>query len=199
MSDSMIECSTLQVCRTGAQTADFGAERHWFAVFTVPQNEKSAARHLSLREVESFVPTYQSVRVWKNRQRVELTLPLFPSYLFVRIHNRDRGKVLGAPGVLRIVGNNREPIPVPDSIIEFLRSDLCKNKIEPYCELVVGQKVRICNGPMHGLQGVLVRKNSNLRFVLTIDLINQRAAVEIGAENLEPVTAELPKSPNHFQ
>lgn len=171
------------------QTAVSAADRHWYAVFTVPQNEKSAARHLHLRDIESFVPTYQSVRIWRNRQRAQLLLPLFPSYLFVRIRNRERGKVLGTPGVLRIVGNNREAVPIPDATIEFLRSDFCGSKIEPYRELVVGQKVRICSGPMCGLQGVLVRKNNNLRFVLTIDLINQHAAVEIGAENLEPVTA----------
>lgn len=177
-----------QVYGDGAVTAETVVDRRWYAVFTVPQNEKSAARHLSLREVESFVPTYQSARVWKNRQRVQLALPLFPSYVFVRIGSRERGKVLGAPGVLRIVGNRREPLPVPDATIDFLRSDLCENRIEPYRELVVGQKVRIRRGAMCGLQGVLVRKNNNLRFVLTVDLINQNAAVEIGAENLEPVT-----------
>jgi transcription antitermination factor NusG len=164
------------------------AGKQWYAVFTVPQNEKSASRHLSLRDVESFLPTYHSVRVWKNRQRVQLDLPLFPSYLFVCIGRRERGTVLGTPGVLRIVGNSREPIPVPESTIEFLRSGLEAGKIEPYHELVVGQKVRIRSGAMSGLQGVLVRKNNNLRFVLTVDLINQHAAVEIGAENLEPVT-----------
>jgi transcription antitermination factor NusG len=178
----------LEAYGDGAATADTVVDRHWYAVFTVPQNEKSAARHLSLRDVESFVPTYQSTRVWKNRQRVQLALPLFPSYLFARIGSRERRKVLGAPGVLRIVGNTREPLPVPDATIEFLRSDLCVNRIEPYRELVVGQKVRIRRGAMCGLQGVLVRKNNNLRFVLTVDLINQHAAVEIGAENLEPVT-----------
>jgi len=165
---------------------DRGAGRRWYAVFTIPQNEKSAARHLGLRDIESFLPTYQMVRVWKNRQRVQLVLPLFPSYLFVRISNRERAKVLQSPGVLRIVGNSREPLPVPDATIEFLRSDICSRKIEPYRELVVGQKVRIKNGAMQGLEGVLIRKNNNLRFVLTIDLINQHAAVEIGAENLEP-------------
>lgn len=199
MLSSVDEESMLQECGASTPRTDSGAERRWYAVFTVPQNEKSAARHLGLREVESFVPTYQSVRIWKNRQRVQLALPLFPSYLFVRIGNPERGKVLGAPGVLRIVGNSREPVPVPDSTVEFLRSDFCKNKIEPYRELVVGQKVRICDGPMRGLQGVLIRKNNNLRFVLTIDLINQHAAVEIGAENLEPVAARLPSSPNHFR
>lgn len=181
--------SPLQRHETGADRADSASERRWYAVFTVPQNEKSAARHLSLRNVESFLPTYRAVRVWKNRQRVQLVLPLFPSYVFARIGRHERGTVLGSPGVLHIVGNTREPLPVPDATIEFLRSDLCASSIEPYRELVVGQKVRIRSGAMRGLQGVLVRKNSNLRFVLTIDLINQHAAVEIGADNLEPLAS----------
>ncbi len=167
---------------------DAAAARRWYAVFTVPQNEKSAAKHLHLREIESFLPTYEAVRVWKNRQRVHLVLPLFPSYLFVRIGSRERGRVLEAPGVLRIVGNARGPAPVADETVEFLRSDLRAKKIEPYRELVIGQKVRIRSGAMRGLEGVLIRKNNNLRFVLTVALINQHAAVEIGAEDLEPVT-----------
>ncbi len=165
-----------------------GSDKKWYAVFTVPQNEKSAARHLGLRDIESFLPTYESIRVWKNRQRVHLSLPLFPSYLFVHIARHERAAVLSSPGVLRVVGNSREPLPVPDATIEFLRSDLCINRVEPYRELVVGQKVRIRSGAMQGLQGILVRKNNNLRFVLTIELINQHAAVEIAAENLEPVS-----------
>lgn len=170
-----------------AETPDPRVAMRWYAVFTVPQNEKSAIRHLNLRDIESFLPTYNTVRVWKNRQRVHIALPLFPSYLFVRIGSRERGKVLSAPGVLRIVGNSRQPLPVPDATIDFLRSDLCATKIEPYRELVVGQKVRIRSGAMRGLEGVLVRKNNHQRFVLTVDLINQHAAVEIDAENLEPV------------
>jgi len=42
---------------------------------------------------------------------------------------------------------------------------------------------------MQGLEGVLVRKKNSLRFVLTLDLINQSAAVEVAAEELEPVPA----------
>jgi transcription antitermination factor NusG len=187
MRETIAQCATFQRYSPVIEVADCGLDRQWYAVFTVPQNEKSAIRHLSLRDVESFLPTYTAVRVWKNRQRVQLDLPLFPSYLFVRIGRRERGKILGCPGVLRIVGNSREPLPIADATIEFLRSDLCASKIEPYHELVVGQRVRIRDGAMRGLQGVLVRKNNNLRFVLTVDLINQHAAVEIGAENLEPV------------
>ena len=168
---------------------DASSGRNWYAVFTVPQNEKSVVKHLDLRDVESFLPTYETVRVWKNRQRKKLVLPLFPSYLFVHINSRERAKVLQSPGVLHIVGNGREHVPLPHPEIEFLRSGFCRQRIEPYSELVVGEKVRIKGGVMQGVCGTLVRKGSDVRFVLTLELINQHAAVQVDAENLEPLSA----------
>jgi transcription antitermination factor NusG len=172
----------------GASQAVEAATRHWYAVFTVPQNEKTVARHLGQHQIEAFVPTYETVRVWKNRQRARLVLPLFPCYLFARINRRERGRVLGSPGVLRIVGNRREAVPVPDETIEFLRSDLNAGKFEPYRELVVGERVRIKTGTLEGLEGTLVRKSNHLRFVLSVAMINQHAAIEVRPDQLEPAT-----------
>jgi transcription antitermination factor NusG len=173
-----------------AAAMDGSAERRWYAVFTLPQNEKSAAKQLALREVESFLPTYETVRVWKNRQRVRTVLPLFPSYLFVHIDCRQRSRVLQSPGVINIVGNAREQVPVPDAEIEMLRSGVRGRNMEPYRELVVGKKVRIKSGSMQGLQGILVRKGNGLRFVLALEMINQFAAIEVGAEDLEYVAEQ---------
>ena len=161
-------------------------DRKWYAVFSVPQNEKSAVKHLDLREVESFLPTYETVRVWKNRQRMKIILPLFPSYLFVHINSRERAKVLQSPGVLHIVGNGRESIPSSASRDRISPLWLCRQRIDPYRELVIGEKVRIKSGVMQGVRGTLVRKGSGVRFVLTLELINQHAAFEVDAEDLEP-------------
>jgi transcription antitermination factor NusG len=163
------------------------AERNWYAVFTLPQNEKSAAKQLALREVEAFLPTYETTKVWKNRQRVKTQLPLFPTYLFVHINSRQRTRVLESPGVIQIVGNSRERVPVPDAEIELLRAGVRGRNMEPYRELAVGRKVRIKNGSMEGVEGVLVRKGNGLRFVLALEMINQFAAIEVDAEDLEQV------------
>jgi transcription antitermination factor NusG len=168
---------------------DASIGRSWYAVFTVPQNEKSVVKHLNLREIESFLPTYETVRVWKNRQRMKIVLPLFPGYLFVHINSRERAKVLQSPGVLHIVGNGREYVPLPDPDIEFLRSGLSRQKFEPYRELVIGEKVRVKSGVMQGVCGTLVRKGSGARFVLTLELIHQHAAVQMDPEDLEPFIA----------
>jgi transcription antitermination factor NusG len=162
-------------------------DRHWYAVFAVPQHEKSVVKHLDLRQIESFLPTYEAFRIWKNRQRMKIVLPLFPNYLFVHINYRERVKVLQSPGVLQIVGNHREHVSLADSEVEFLRSRCYEKQIEPYCNLVVGEKFRIKSGPMQGVQGTLVRGNSSMRFVLTVELINQHAAIEVDAKDLEPV------------
>ncbi len=163
--------------------------RNWYAVFTVPQNEKSVAKHLLMRQVENFLPTYEEVRTWKNRQRIKVVLPLFPTYVFARISPSERARVLGTPGVLRIVGTSREPTPLPDDEIEFLRSDVCRAKTEPYRELLVGQKVRVRDGVMRGVEGTLVRKNNGSKFVITLELINLHAAIELSAQELEPLCA----------
>jgi transcription antitermination factor NusG len=164
-------------------------DRNWYAVYTVPQHEKSVVKHLDLREIESFLPVYETVRVWKNRQRMKLILPLFPTYLFVHITFRERVKVLQSPGVLQIVGSKRECAYLSDSEVELLRSGCSRQKIEPYRDLVIGERVRIKSGVMQGLQGTLVRKCNSLRFVLTIELINQHAAIQVDAEDLEQIVA----------
>jgi hypothetical protein len=42
---------------------------------------------------------------------------------------------------------------------------------------------------MQGLRGTLVRKSNSLRFVLTLELINQHAAIQVDADDLEPIVA----------
>jgi transcription antitermination factor NusG len=170
---------------------DAPSKRRWFAVFTVPQNEKSALKHLEMRDVESFLPTYETLRIWKNRQRKKCVLPLFPSYLFVRIDQCERGKVLQAPGILHIVGNGRHSVPLEDAQVEFLRSGFKGRNLEPYTELVVGAKVRIETGVMQGVEGILVRKSNQFRFVISINLISQYAAVEVDADALKPIPVQI--------
>ncbi len=136
--------------------------------------------------LESFLPTYEVTRVWKNRQRKKVILPLFPTYLFVHINSTERIKVLHSPGVVQIVGNGKELVPLPDSEIALLRQGLGGKGAEPYRDLVIGEKVRIKSGVMQGVQGTLVRRSGSIKFVLTLELINQHAAIQVDAEDLEP-------------
>jgi transcription antitermination factor NusG len=157
----------------------------WFAVYTAPRHEKAVGRQFEARHIQSFLPVYRVSRRWKNGLRVIVEQPLFPSYLFVHIQRRESVKVLQVPGVLSIVSTGREPAALPASEIESLRSGLPLRHCEPHDYLVAGEKVRIIAGSLAGMVGVLVRKKNDLRVVLTLDLIRQSIAVEVGIDEIE--------------
>jgi transcription antitermination factor NusG len=165
-----------------------GESPNWFAVYTTPRHEKRAAQHLKLRGMEHFLPLYSAPRRWKDGSRVMLDLPVFPSYVFVRTTRRERVRVLEIPSVLWIVGPKKEPTPVPDHCIESLREAVQLRRIEPHPHLVVGEKVRIKNGAMAGMEGILVRKKKDFRVVVTLEMTHLSFAVEVDADNLESVS-----------
>jgi transcription antitermination factor NusG len=165
----------------------------WFAVYTTPRHEKHVSQILAERRVETFLPLYRTTRQWQKSRPVVLELPLFPAYVFVRIARKARGSVLATPGVLSIVGSPKEAWPLPDLEIDALRSGLLERKIEPHPYLVIGERVRVIAGVMAGVEGVLLRKKNEFRVVLSLDTIMRSVAVEVSAEEVEPVNAVTTK------
>jgi transcription antitermination factor NusG len=166
-------------------------EPRWFAVYTTCRHEKRIAQHLIQREIEHYLPIYHSDRKWKDGSRVTLELPLFPSYIFVRIRRSQRVSVLSVPGALTVVGGTGgEPAPLLDSAIEALRRGLEDHRIEPHPLLRVGQLARIRAGAFAGMEGIVVRRKSGFRVVLTIEQIMQSVAVELDEGDVEPVTGD---------
>src|SRR5216684_840587 len=92
----------------GAPVMPAHSEPQWYAAYTCANHEKRVALQLGQRSVEHFLPTYESLRRWKDR-RVRLQLSLFPGYVFVRMALQDRLQVLQVPGVARLVGFNGTP------------------------------------------------------------------------------------------
>lgn len=164
-------------------------EPRWYAAYTSANHEKRVAEQLAARTIEHFLPSYASVRHWKDR-RITLQLPLFPGYVFVHMELRNRLQVLQIPGVARLVGFGGTPTPLPQDEIEALRDGLAGGlRAEPHPYLNVGRRTRIKQGPLAGLEGVLLRWKGNWRVVLSLDLIQRSVAVDVDAAMLEPVLA----------
>ncbi|MBZ5701431.1 MAG: UpxY family transcription antiterminator [Acidobacteriia bacterium] len=163
------------------------AEPHWYAAYTCAQHEKRVAEQLAERVVEHFLPLYASVRQWKDR-RVRLELPLFPSYIFVRLALRDRLRVLQVPSVVRLVGFGGLPTALPDEQMEILRAGLGGElRAEPHPFLTEGRRVRVVRGSLAGMEGIVVRKKKQMRLVVSVELIQRSMAVEMDAGDLQPV------------
>jgi len=162
--------------------------RNWFAVFVTPRHEKRVDEHCRVRGIESFLPLFQTQSRWKDGSKRILQLPLFPSYIFVRLSSSGRVSVLQVPGVILIVGCGRQQFPVPDTYIHFLREGLRQGKIEPHPYLTAGTRVRIRSGAMAGMEGVLVCKKNKFRVVLTLDVIMKSVTAEVAIGDIEPIS-----------
>jgi len=165
------------------------AEQHWYAAYTCANHERRVADQLAGREVEHFLPQYESVRRWKDR-KVRLRLPLFPGYVFVRLALRERPRVLQVPGIVRLVGFDGHPAPVPDEEVTRIREFLDQGwRAEPHPYLQVGKRARVVSGPLEGMEGVILRRKNGSRFVISFELIQRSMAVEVSGLELELVSS----------
>jgi transcription antitermination factor NusG len=162
---------------------------NWYVAYTKARHEKKVSAHLQMKQIEVFVPLYKTTHRWNGR-RAALDLPLFPCYVFVHISKQDRMRVLEAPGVIQLVGCKGVPIPLPDAEIEQLRTYLSLGlEAEPFPYLSAGDLARIVEGPLAGLTGMVVRRDKETRFVLSVDLIASSVAVSVEASQLERICA----------
>jgi len=156
----------------------------WYAVYTCANHEKRVADQLASRSVEHFLPQYESVRQWKDRN-VRLHQPLFSGYLFVHVAVQEKLRVLQVPGVVRLVGFNGSPTPMPEEDIDRIREFLGQGwRAEPHPYLQVGKRARVVRGPLRGLEGIIARRKNRSRLVLSFDLIQRSMAIEMDEGDL---------------
>lgn len=159
----------------------------WYAAYTFARHEKQVARQLEERHIQAFLPTYKSVRRWKDRRKV-LDVPLFPSYIFVQMSTDNRLELLRLPGVLGLVCIQGKPVPVAGDEIQNLMQGIVEGTaIHPHPYLKAGCKVRVRSGVMAGLEGILVRRRDGARVVLSISLLQRSVSVNIDEADVEPV------------
>jgi transcription antitermination factor NusG len=150
-----------------------------------PRKEKIAAQTLRERGFEDFLPLYTSSRRWSDRMK-KVESPLFPGYVFCRFEIRARATLLKTPGVISIVGFGKVPEPIVDAEIAALQT-VCRAglKAMPYPNPKIGSKVRIEEGPLKGLEGILV-EDKKTRLVLSLSLLKRSVAVEINRDWIAP-------------
>ena len=172
----------------GNVVADF--EREWFAAYTMSRHEKRIASHCERIGIEQFLPLYSCQRSWKNRTTVDLQIPLFPNYLFVRLAPQDHGPLMRLPGLLSTIGNAAGPVAIPDADMELLRHMIACKSIEPHPFMVTGDRVRVTTGPLAGVIGVVQKRGNGLRFIVTLDVIGKSVSLHIDGSALELIAPQ---------
>jgi transcription antitermination factor NusG len=159
----------------------------WYAIYTRHQHEKAIAKSLSSGGIEVFVPTYDTVRQWKDRKK-SLSLPLFPSYVFLRHRPEQHLKVVSTPGVHFIVSVAGRPAPIPEvEIIAIQKAVKNCSGVQPHPFLRCGDRVRVKSGSLDGVEGILIRTKSGHRLILSAQLLERSISVEVDMSSVERI------------
>jgi transcription antitermination factor NusG len=166
----------------------------WFALLVRTSREKTANLLLENAGYECLVPVSKYMRRWSDRMK-EVEVPLFPGYFFCRMDRHNRLPVLMTPGVIQIVGVGKTPIPVAEEEIAAIQR-VGKSGLPtmPWPYLEVGHVVRIEEGPLRGLSGIVVKIKLGMKLVLSVSLLQRSLAVEIDRKWIGEIQAGRPNA-----
>lgn len=165
-------------------------ERAWVAIWTRARAEKSVTRLLESRQVSAWLPTLTVRRRWSDRWK-DVESVLFPGYLFARVSLGDWPTLLRVPGVLTVVKDGRKPARIRDSQMAELRTAIAclaagEHQPEVVHDFEPSARVRITEGPMAGLIGVIREIRGKRRLLVGLEQIGHAVAVSIGAAHVQP-------------
>ncbi|MCX7933983.1 MAG: hypothetical protein N3A66_01835 [Planctomycetota bacterium] len=162
--------------------ADLGS---WRVARVKSRQEKALAHDLMRLEIPYYLPLYEKrVRRRDNRKIRKTILPLFPGYLAFALPGSDRSAIYGTNRVTKIIEVAEQALFVKElaQIKQTLEAGVPVTLIS---RLQAGQKVRIREGPLQGLEGEVVRQRDVARFIIRVHLFRQAVALEIDEAYLE--------------
>jgi transcription antitermination factor NusG len=169
---------------------DFIGEKEWYVLQVRTRFEKVVACHLQAKDYPEYVPLYRSRNQWTDRTK-EVELPLFPGYVFCKMDPNNRLPILVIPGVIGFVSIGRMPASVPEQEILAVQNVVKSGLAYQPCAFLTGQRVRVDDGPLCGLEGVVVEVKNAYRLIISIQLLRRSVSVEIDQDHLAPIPQSL--------
>ncbi len=161
----------------------------WYAIWTHSHCEHLVAEQLSAKGFASFLP---EMPTWSKRLGTMhlIQTPMFPGYLFVRdaMDRRHYIEMLKVRGIVRILEDGWTRLtPVPDVEIDAIRQIVqAKVPVSPHVHLRHGNRVRVREGPLSGIEGIFVHdKPTKGRLVVCVSMLGTSVAVEIDCTAVE--------------
>ena len=162
------------------------SQPNWFAVVTKPRQEQIALENLQRQDFECFLPLADNPYQRRSKRHQRMIEPLFPRYLFLNAiaGQQNLAPVRSTRGVTTMVRFGTELAVVPESIINAI-----KNRMDPATGLIrikpveveAGDKVRIFDGPLAGISGIVEERSSENRVLILMELMGRSTRVQVDA------------------
>ncbi len=154
--------------------------KRWLALYTRPRFEKKIQKVLVEQNIECYLPMIKTLRQWSDRRKW-VEVPLFSSYIFVKVSHLEYLSVLNAPGSVKFVSFEGNAVEIPEKQIEAIKWVLSTNiETEPLEEKIPeGSKVEVIKGPLMGLIAEMTRYNNKNIIMLRIEQLDKSIEVKI--------------------
>lgn len=165
--------------------------KRWYLVYAKPRQERVARTNLERQGYAVYLPLARQARRRGGRMLPTIA-PLFPRYLFVHLDRKmdNWAPIRSTVGVVSLIRFGQQPAPVPDDLIEFLRTREDPEGLHAVAasEYKAGARVRITAGGLAGYEGIFVASSSRQRVLVLLDILGKqtRAVIEAGA--IEPAS-----------
>lgn len=164
---------------------DSRTNRRWLVLYTKPRHEKKTYHLLCDEQIEAFLPLREEIHKWADRKK-RVEVPLFSSYIFVFVNEKQRITALELDGAMKYVRFGEAIAVVRQQEIENIRLALNRRDDirieETYFQ--VGKSVKVVHGPMRGMTGMLIEKRGHTRVAIQIEAIHQVVSVEVPVGDL---------------
>eukprot|EP01089_Gocevia_fonbrunei_P012947 TRINITY_DN3191_c0_g3_i3.p1 TRINITY_DN3191_c0_g3~~TRINITY_DN3191_c0_g3_i3.p1 ORF type:complete len:160 (-),score=22.24 TRINITY_DN3191_c0_g3_i3:137-616(-) len=129
---------------------------NWYVLYVQSRKEKKVAEMLGDLQIEVYCPLVKEIRQWSDRKKT-IVSPLFKSYVFVRLPDKERQKVFAVPGVVRYLFWLGKPAMVRDGEIETIKSWLEDDRVEEVTlsKLIPGDELHIKNGILKDQKAII--------------------------------------------
>jgi len=155
----------------------------WHALWTRSHCEQLVHDQLAVKGFALFLP---KIDQWSRRGGVRrlIRVPLFPGYVFLHgaMDKASYVEVLKARGLVQILGERWDRLAtIPDVEIDAIQRIVgARVPTLPYPYLREGQRVRITQGPLADVEGILVRTKPNRGLlVVSVDLLRRSVAAHV--------------------
>ena len=141
----------------------------WYVVYTKPKWEKKVAERLNEIGITAYCPLITKISQWSDRKK-KIQVPLFTSYIFVKIEEKDRNVIFEIPGAIRYLFWLGKPAIVKEKEIQIIQDWLS----EPNSfEVVVdkwrkGDKIMLESGPFV-TQSAIVQEIKHNHYILILE------------------------------
>ena len=160
----------------------------WYAVYTKPRWEKKIDGMFAERGISSYCPLNKVRRKWSDRFKV-VEEPLFKSYVFVHIREKEMSAVRQVSGVINFVYWNNKPATIKDEEVDQIKRFLNEYQdvqVVPM-EIKPQSKVLITKGIMMNKEAEVVQVRSKMVEVI-IECLGYKLTAQINKSNITPIS-----------